>query len=146
MSSGVAVNRKCVDSFNKVIKNREHRAIVLKINDEMTEVQVDNTHPPSDDNPQKSWEQFRKTLPDSDCRYIIYDFNYEHQGAVKNRLIFLLWSPETSKIRSKMIYASSQEGVVTKLEGIQRQIQCTDDDDLKFEVLAKKLAAHTASY
>lgn len=146
MASGVAVHKKCVETFNSIVKERKFRCVVLKINDDMTEVQVDQTHGPSDGNPKSEWEYFRKTLPKSDCRYVIYDFTFDHQGATKNRIFFLLWSPEISKVRSKMIYASSQEGVVNKLEGIQRQLQCTDDDDLAYDVIVKQLAAHTAGY
>lgn len=146
MSSGVAVNKKCIEAFTSIVKNREYRCIVLKINDEMTEVQVEKTHGPSEGEPKSEWDDFRKTLPKTDCRYIIYDFTFDYQGAQKNRLFFLLWSPEDSKVRSKMIYASSQEGVVNKLEGIQRQLQCTEDDELQYATIAKQLAAHTAGY
>lgn len=112
----------------------------------MTEVQVDRTYGPGQGSPVSEWDQFRKTLPETDCRYIVYDFEFEHQGAKKTRLFFLLWSPEESKVRSKMIYASSQEGVVNKLEGVQRQLQCTDMDELHYDVIVKQLAAHTAGY
>lgn len=146
MASGVAVNKKCIDTLNSIIKGRKYRAVVLKINDDMTEVQVDNTHDPSDGSPLQEWDAFRKTLPGSDCRFVVYDFTFEHQGAMKNRLFFLLWSPEASKVRSKMIYASSQEGVVNKLDGIQRQLQCTDAEELAYPEIVKQLAAHTVGY
>lgn len=146
MASGVAVQKKCVDIFTSIVKERKFRCVVLKINDEMTEVQVDNTYEPSDGEPRGEWDAFKKTLPKTDCRYVIYDFTFDHQGAKKNRLLFLLWSPENSKVRSKMIYASSQEGVVNKLEGIQRQLQCTEDEDIQYGTIADQLAAHTAGY
>lgn len=146
MASGVAVQKKCIDTFGSIIKERAFRCVVLKINDEMTEVQVDKTHGPSEGEARSEWDEFKKTLPKTDCRYIIYDFTFEHQGAKKNRVLFLLWTPENSKVRSKMIYAASQEGVVNKLEGIQRQLQCTEDEDLQYGFIADQLAAHTAGY
>lgn len=146
MTSGVAVNAKCIDTFKNIVKGRTTRAVVFKINDDMTEVQVDQTYGPGEGSPVAEWDQFRKTLPQADCRYIVYDFEFDHQGTRKTRLFFLLWSPEGSKVRSKMIYASSQEGVVNKLEGVQRQLQCTDDEEIKYDAIVSKLAAHTAGY
>lgn len=146
MASGVAVDPKVVTAFQGLVKERKYRAATFKINDSMTEVQLEKTWAPYDDDAKAGWAEFQKELPESDCRYAIYDFQYEHQGASKNRIIFLLWSPEYSKVRSKMIYASSQEGVVNKLEGVQRQMQCTDPDDLEYDCISKQLAQHTAGY
>ncbi|CAN8073610.1 unnamed protein product [Agarophyton chilense] len=145
MVSGVAVDKKVVSTFKSIMK-REHRAAVFKINDGMDEVQLESTAPTSDGAAQSNWESFTKSLPDSDCRYIACDFAYEHQGASKNRVLFILWSPENSKVRSKMIYASSQDGVVKNLDGVQRSLQVNDKDDLEYDAIAKKLAQHTAGY
>jgi cofilin len=147
MSSGVAVDPKIVTAFQVLVKERKYRAAVFKINEDMTAVQLEKTFATEENGGAKAdWTAFTKTLPDNDCRYAAYDFKYEHQGALKTKIIFLLWSPEYSKVRSKMIYASSQEGVVQKLEGIQRQLQFTDRDDLVYESISKQLSAHTAGY
>lgn len=146
MASGVAVDPKCIETFTNLVRNRAHRAAVFKINDDMTQVALENTFPPGTSDPKADWDAFKKTLPESDCRYVCYDFSFEHQGVTKTRVLFLLWSPEYSKVRSKMIYASSQEGVVNKLEGVQRQLQCMDSDDIEYDAIATQLAAHTAGY
>lgn len=109
-------------------------------------VQLEKTYPPSKGSPEEEWQEVTKTLPDSDCRYVAYDFVYEYQGANKNKVLFLLWAPDTSKILAKMLYASSQEGVVNKMEGVQRQLQCTEKDEVQFSEIRKALAAHTAGY
>ncbi|KAI0562992.1 Cofilin/tropomyosin-type actin-binding protein [Gracilaria domingensis] len=145
MASGVAVDGKVVTGF-KGIMSRQHRAAVFKINDTMTEVQLEKTIPLADGAAQPNWEAFTKQLPDTDCRYVAYDFVYEHQGANKNRVLFILWSPQDSKVRSKMIYASSQEGVTKQLDGVQRSLQITDRDELEYAEISKKLAQHTAGY
>jgi hypothetical protein len=39
-----------------------------------------------------------------DCRYAIYDFNYETpEGGQRNKLIFFVWAPDTAKIKKKML-------------------------------------------
>lgn len=146
MASGVQVEAKCVEAIQGLLKSRTYRSAVFKINDDMTQVQLEKTYAPGTSSPKEDWDAFKKELPESDCRYVVYDFAYEHQGAPKQRVLFVLWSPEYSKVRSKMIYASSQEGVVSKFEGLQRQLQCTDADELEYETIVKQLAAHTAGY
>mmetsp|Transcript_2347 Transcript_2347/g.5405 ORF Transcript_2347/g.5405 Transcript_2347/m.5405 type:complete len:146 (-) Transcript_2347:112-549(-) len=145
MASGVAVDPKCVEAFQALVKDRKYRGVCFSINDTMTNVDVDKTFEPMDGG-QAAWEEFAKTLPENDCRYCVYDFEYEMQGIKKNRVIFLLWSPEYSKVKAKMIYASSQEGVVNSMEGIQRQLQATDEDEISYTYICNQLKAHTASY
>jgi cofilin len=146
MASGVAVDPKVVSTFQSMVKERMYRGATFKINDTMTEVNVDKTFVASKGDPKAEWNEFKKAFPDSQCRYGAYDFTYMHQGASKTKILFVLWSSETAKVRSKMIYASSQEGVVNKLEGVQRQMQCVDEDELDYEVISKQLAAGAASY
>lgn len=146
MASGVAVDPKCVSVFKEMVKDRKFRGAIFKINDTMTEVSVDKTYPIGTGDHKADWNDFKKSLPENECRYGAYDFTYMHQGAAKTKILFVLWSSEYSKVRSKMIYASSQEGVVNKLEGVQRQMQCTDADELEYDVISKQLCAHTAGY
>lgn len=146
MSSGVAVDPKVVSTFQSLVKERMYRGATFKINDAMTEISVDKTFAPASSDAKSDWNDFKKAFPESECRYGCYDFSYMHQGATKTKVLFVLWSSETSKVRSKMIYAASQEGVVNKLEGVQRQIQCVDEDEIEYDVIAKQLSAGTASY
>uniref|UniRef100_A0A6T6CIG9 ADF-H domain-containing protein n=1 Tax=Compsopogon caeruleus TaxID=31354 RepID=A0A6T6CIG9_9RHOD len=148
MASGVAVDPKCVEEFQALVRSRKYRGLVMKINDEMTSIGVERTLSPiqQGDKVDAKWTEFTKTLPENDCRYIVYDFEYEMQGIKKNRVIFMLWSPEYSKVKSKMIYASSQEGCVNAMEGIQRQLQSCDMDEMAYEYIANQLKQFTASY
>lgn len=146
MASGVAVNPNVITTFQSLVKERKYRAAVFKINDAMTEVQLEKTYPPGSGNAKAEWAAFAAELPKGECRYAAYDFSYQHQGTTKTRIIYMLNSPEGAKVRQKMIYASTQEGVVKKLEGVQRQMQCTDPEELEYESIAKLLIAHTAGY
>lgn len=98
MASGVAVDPKVVSTFQGIVKERKYRAAVFKINDDMTEVNVDSTFEKGSGDPKSDWNAFKKSLPESDCRYATYDFSYEHQGTIKTKILFLLWSSEYSKV------------------------------------------------
>jgi cofilin len=139
MASGIAVGDECVKAFNGLSK-RSYSTIVFKINADMTAVVVDKTFPPSKGNFEAEWKDFIKTLPESDCRYIITDFSWHETATVsKSKICMVLWSPDYAPIRSKMIYASSQEAV-TKLAPVQRSIQATEVDELAYKVVKDTVA------
>ena len=146
MASGVAVDPACIDAVQALIKQRKFRGVTLKITSDLTAVKLEKTYSHGGGSAKDEWNNFTRTLPEDDCRFAVYDFSYEHQGAMKTRVLFLLWSPEYSRVKSKMIYASSQEGVTSKVSGIQRQIQATDPEEISYEAIAKQLVQHTAGY
>jgi cofilin len=53
----------------------------------------------------------------------------------------LLRSPESAKIKSKMLYSSSREALVQKLNGVQKEIQATDQDEIEFHNVYQQVVA-----
>lgn len=49
---------------------------------------------------------------------------------VKFYLLFVLRSPDTSRVRSKMLYASSKDRFKRELDGIKVEIQATDPSEM----------------
>lgn len=133
MASGIAISSKCLEKYAALSK-REFSIMVLKINDTMTEVDVEKTIDASHD-PEPEWKDFIKTLPENDCRFIVADFQVKETATVtKAKICMILWSPEYAPIKSKMIYASSREAVVNKAP-VVRSIQATEIDELSYGVL-----------
>ncbi|KAI9332602.1 hypothetical protein DFJ73DRAFT_954538 [Zopfochytrium polystomum] len=64
---------------------------------------------------------------------------------IRNKLVFFLWAPDTAKIRSRMIYASSKLAIRQRLDGIHAEIQCTDPAELAHEAVFEKLAPKGAT-
>eukprot|EP00172_Hildenbrandia_rubra_P003844 Plantae.Rhodophyta-Hildenbrandia_rubra.ctg6695.p1 GENE.Plantae.Rhodophyta-Hildenbrandia_rubra.ctg6695~~Plantae.Rhodophyta-Hildenbrandia_rubra.ctg6695.p1 ORF type:complete len:140 (+),score=24.57 Plantae.Rhodophyta-Hildenbrandia_rubra.ctg6695:199-618(+) len=138
MASGIAVSDACVDAY-KALSKRSYSVVVLKIDDSMTEVQVEKKIPPMKD-PESDWKAFTKSLPEKDCRFVIADFVWKDTPTVeKSKICMLLWSPEYAPIRSKMIYASSQEAVANKAS-VQRTIQATERDELAYKTIKDQVA------
>ena len=41
---------------------------------------------------EKDFKKFADSLPDTDCRYIAYDYRYESpEGATMDKLVFIIW-------------------------------------------------------
>jgi cofilin len=50
-------------------------------------------------------------------------------------------SPDTAKIKQKMIYASSKDGLRKKLDGVYTEIQCTDLSEVSHETVLDKVTS-----
>ncbi|KAI7981521.1 Actin-depolymerizing factor 2 [Camellia lanceoleosa] len=60
--------------------------------------------------PANRCNDFTASLPTDECRYAVYDYDFvTEENCQKSRIFFIAWSPDTSRVRSKMIYASSKD-------------------------------------
>ncbi|XP_066949664.1 cofilin/actin-depolymerizing factor homolog isoform X2 [Macrobrachium rosenbergii] len=79
------------------------------------------------------------------CRYGIYDFEYDHQcqgttdSTRKQKLFLMSWCPDTAKIKKKMLYSSSFDALKQSLEGIGKYIQATDMAEASYECVLDKM-------
>lgn len=139
MATGIDVNDNCVSAYHALSK-RSHSIVVFKMNPEMTQVVVDKTYPSSRGNFEAEWKDFVKHLPADECRYIVADFQWKDTPTVtKSKVIAILYTSDSAPIRQKMVYASSQETVNTKMP-VQRSIQATDLDDLDYKSVKDSVA------
>ncbi|KAJ3195295.1 cofilin [Irineochytrium annulatum] len=89
----------------------------------------------------QTFKNFVDRMPADEGRYGVFDFEYDSgSDGVRNKLVFFLWAPDTSKIRSRMLYASSKLAIRQRLDGIHTEIQCTDPAELAYESVFEKLA------
>jgi len=112
---------------------KKHRYIIFTLNTESTEIVVGDT---GDD----SYEEFLdKKLPANECRWVIYDFEFEKEdGGRRNKIIFLSWSPDEAKIKQKMLFASSRDALKRSLTGIAIEIQGSDLSEVSYEIVLEK--------
>nr|QPZ44568.1 actin-depolymerizing factor [Hemerocallis fulva] len=130
-ASGMAVNDECKLKFMELKAKRTHRFIVYKIDEKAKQVIVEKLGEPV-----SSYEDFTASLPADECRYAIYDFDFvTAENVQKSRIFFIAWSPDTSRIRSKMIYASTKESFKRELDGIQVELQATDPTEMDLDVI-----------
>ncbi|KYN97376.1 actin-depolymerizing factor 2 [Plasmodium gaboni] len=141
MVSGVKVSDECVYEFNKLKIKHIHKYIIFRI-ENYEEVIVDFLE---QDNSLKSYKDIiidiRNNLKTTECRYIIADMPIPTpEGVLRNRIYFIFWSPDLAKSKEKMLYASSKEYLVRKINGIFKSLEITCDledfeDELKTIIL-----------
>lgn len=79
------------------------------------------------------------SFPPPKHRYAVFDFEFDRDGCKKSKIVFVTWVPDTSPIRSKMLYASSKDKFKRDLDGIQVEIQGTDFSEVEEKVFIDKM-------
>ncbi|GJM97077.1 hypothetical protein PR202_ga13975 [Eleusine coracana subsp. coracana] len=142
-ASGVAVNEECKARFQELRTARAHRFVVFKVDDSLQEVVVDKVGPRD-----AGFDDLAASLPADGCRYAVYDHDFTVGDATaagtgeapRSKIFFISWSPATADVKSKMVYASSNEGFKKELDGVQIDLQATEPSELTLDVLKE----HTA--
>jgi len=132
MASGVQVDDECKVAFQDVKLGHKYRYIVFKLTDDLKRIVVETKADPS-----STYPDFLKQMKDAEqaqeCRYAIFDVEYDTKdGQPRNKIVFFMWSPETAKIKQRMVYASSKDALKKTLgEGIGKEVQANDHGDLE---------------
>ncbi|CAM8922482.1 hypothetical protein QQ045_021626 [Rhodiola kirilowii] len=134
-ASGMAVNDECKLKFLELKAKRTYRFIVYKIEEKSKEVIVEKLGEPA-----QTYEDFTASLPENECRYAVFDYDFlTTENTPKSRIFFIAWSPDTSRVRNKMIYASSKDRFKRELDGIQVELQATDPTEMSLEVFNSRV-------
>nr|ACO14623.1 Cofilin/actin-depolymerizing factor homolog [Caligus clemensi] len=144
MASGVSVSEEVKVKFDEIKKKKNHRYLIFFIKDEKT-IAVEKIA-----GRDASYESFLTDIMScgpEDCRYGLFDFEYEHQcqgttdSTKKEKLLLMSWCPDTAKIKKKMLYSSSFDALKKCLVGVQKYIQATDESEASAESVEEKLRA-----
>ncbi|KAE8211213.1 hypothetical protein CF319_g4581 [Tilletia indica] len=138
MSSGVALNPACIESFQELKLGKKYKFVTFRISDDKKEIIVDNKSNDAD------WDNFVSNLPESECRWAVYDFNFEKEGeGQRNKILFVSWAPDTAPVKAKMIAASSKDALRRALVGIGAEIQATEFSEIDFAAVEEKVSRGT---
>ncbi|KAK2425968.1 actin-depolymerizing factor [Trifolium repens] len=128
-ASGMAVHDDCKLKFQELKAKRSYRFIVFKI--EQQQVVIDKIGEPTE-----TYDDFQASLPADECRYAVYDFDFTtSENCQKSKIYFIAWSPEISRVRMKMVYASSKDRFKRELDGIQVELQATDPSEMSLDIV-----------
>ena len=121
---------KCDDSvgtlFEELKMAKKLRWCTFKISDDFTTIIGDASAPKTEPaNQEEEWKVFADTLiAGSEPRYAAYDFQWTAaDGHDAEKILFVLWCPDTSKIKQKMLYGSSKDAIKKALIGIGNDLQ-----------------------
>ncbi|KAL2558630.1 Actin-depolymerizing factor 7 [Forsythia ovata] len=128
----MAVQDECKLKFLELKAKRNHRYIIFRIDGQ--QVVVDKLG-----NPDDTYDDFSASLPANECRYAVYDFDFTtDENVQKSKIFFIAWSPDISKVRMKMVYASSKDRFKRELDGIQVELQATDPSEMSLDIVKSR--------
>ncbi|KAJ1647835.1 hypothetical protein J3B02_003824 [Coemansia erecta] len=166
MSSGIPVNDICKVKFDGLQRLHLYRYVIFKINDSNSEIVVDHRYKTkkatSDasetaavtegDTPENTtnlecetkaqeeiFSDFVSHFPENECRYAVFDVEYQKGEVTTNKIVFIAYAPDTAKIKPKMLYSSTKDALAKVLNGIHENMQINDPDDLNLEYIQEKL-------
>ena len=142
MSTGIGTNAECMTMFNELKLQSKYGFVTFKITDDNTTVEPCETGASLKDNfdVTEAWEEFKKVLPKDDCRYGIFDFGFNSENGQRRKLLFVVWTPDTAKIKRKMVYAGTKDSLKKQFNGIQVEIQATDDHEIDYATVLERAA------
>nr|XP_009409826.1 PREDICTED: actin-depolymerizing factor 11-like [Musa acuminata subsp. malaccensis] len=86
-SSGMGVAEDCRDTFVELQRKKTHRYVIFKIDEKRKQVIVEKTGDATE-----SYDDFMASLPENDCRYAVYDFDFvTEENCQKSKIFFIAW-------------------------------------------------------
>jgi len=128
------VNNQCLAEYEAIKLKKKYQFVIYKLNVTNTEIVVGETGAAGSD-----YEDFINKLPATEPRWAVFDLGYiTPERQQRNKLVFVSWSPDDAKIKSKMLYASSKDALRRSLVGIAVEVQATDYDEIAYESIVSK--------
>jgi len=82
----VAVDDQCLDAFQELKLKKKYKYIVYKVSEDSSMIVVEKVAE------EGSYDDFIAALPTEECRYAIFDFEYEKPGeGQRHKICFYAW-------------------------------------------------------
>ena len=135
------VDNQCTDVFEEIKMNEKHRYAVFCFKDEKR-IEVETVGDRT-----ATYDSFLTDMKveDGECRYGLYDMEYEHQCSGveevgKKQKLFLMSScPDTASTPEKTLYAFRFDALKKSFMGVQKYVQATNEDEASLKSIMEKL-------
>ena len=132
--SGIPVDPECQRVYQDLKLRKKYKHIIYAIVDQKISVLSTSTNP--------DYAELLKELPADECRWAVYDANFElADGGKRQKICFISWVPEYPRdSRDKMKYATSKMAFRKALDNTEGlELQATDMDEVDQSALEYKL-------
>jgi len=147
MASGVAVENVCKETYTRLKSKHDLHYIIFKLspNDkDPKQVIVEHAEERSSDFKAEDFpaiykgffQRMEAVAEAKTCCYAVIDCFWFKEGAPhpKNKIVFIYFAPESSPIKSKMVYSSTKDALLKSLgDGFNLNLQATDFEELSWK-------------
>jgi len=138
--SGVHVPDEVVKQYNKMKLEKHIKYSTFKLTKNHDAIENGVSVADDESKPEEAhWKEFVDSLKDDECCYAVYDCAFRLEGSDQRKLVFITWAPDSSNVKQKMVTSSSKDALKKKFEGVHKEIQANDKDDLKYSDLMGKM-------
>lgn len=86
-SCAMAAAEHSKNTFMELQRKKVHRYVIFKVDEKKREVVVEKIGGPAE-----SYDDFVAALPENDCRYAVYDFDFvTSDNCQKSKIFFIAW-------------------------------------------------------
>lgn len=82
-----------MEKFQELKLGKAHRYVIFTINADNTEIVVEKTAPKT-----ATYQEFVTGLPKDDTRYAVFDFEYQQEGGLRNKILFVVWYDQLRRV------------------------------------------------
>ena len=79
------MNSACLETFQELKLRKKHKYIIFNLNKEKTEIIVEKV------GPQSEYDDFLAVLPENECRWGVFDLEYDTDDGKRTKLVFIHW-------------------------------------------------------
>ena len=81
------MNPECLEAYQELKLGKKTKYIIFTLSKDNTEIVVEKTAPPD-----AKYDDFVADLPENECRWAVYDFDFEKDdGGKRTKITFFSW-------------------------------------------------------
>lgn len=136
VSCGISPKDEQIKLYNELKVDKKYRFLVFGLNKERNSLETFGIG-----KREEGLKDLMSLLPSDDCRYVVYDFeyeNFENPPRATQKLLLFAWCPDNAPTKVKVPFTSIKSELISSFTGIQKTLQVADSSQLDFEELRKE--------
>ncbi|KAG0304843.1 cofilin, partial [Dissophora globulifera] len=81
-ASGVQADKTCLEAFQSLKLGKKFKYIIYKLSDDQKNIVVEKQAE------RGTYDEFLSHLPETECRWAVYDFDYSTPEGERNKIVF----------------------------------------------------------
>ena len=129
MNAGIKIPDAVIEGHDQLQKHHKFWYHILTIDDVKSEVVIEKSLAKEE---KYDYAAFKKEiLSRTSPAFIVIDHHHTTKDGAQAEKVFLIsWVPESSKIKHKMMFASTKEALKGRLQGLHKTVHAAQESEL----------------
>jgi len=127
VTANFVISDESMKTYDELRLKHKYHYIIFKIEDKK-KIEVESSLSSEE---KFDYAEFHKTVTSfKEPRFVVLDYHYNVENRHLEKVVFITWSPDSSPVGPKMVYAAAKEDFKKKLQGIAKAHQATDQSEM----------------